>query len=384
MYPLELQFMTAHMNGVAATSVAPKDSKKDSKMSTLWQTSKIGKMNLKHRLALAPMTRSRAKVDGSPSDLAAEYYAQRASLGLLITEGTQPSDDGQGYTTTPGIYTDAQVAGWKKVTDAVHKAGGHLYVQLMHVGRISHPDNTPHHRQPVAPSAISADAPMFTPTGMQKTVLPRALTTAEVKQTVKDFAYAAKRAVEAGADGVEIHGANGYLVQQFLAPNANTRTDEYGGSIENRARFAIEVAKAVAAEIGADRTGIRLSPLGNSGGLDEGPDAPALYHYLVTELNKLNLAYLHILHTGNEELVQDIRKAWKHPLLINRPSATAENLDHDVKSGLADLVPVGKMALANPDLVTRLQKKAPLNEANPATFFSPGAAGYIDYPTLAA
>ena len=353
-------------------------------MSKLWNPVKIGKLALKHRLGLAPMTRSRAKADGTPSDLASQYYAQRASLGLLITEGTQPSDDGQGYTTTPGIYTDAHVAGWKKITDAVHKAGGHLYIQLMHVGRISHPDNTPHHRQPVAPSAISADAPMFTPTGMQKTVTPRALTTAEVKQTVKDFAYAAKRAVEAGADGVEIHGANGYLVQQFLAPNANTRTDEYGGSIENRTRFAIEVAKAVAAEIGADRTGIRLSPLGNSGGLDEGPEAPALYHYLVTELNKLNLAYLHILHTGNEELVQDLRKAWKHPLLVNRPNATPENLDQDVKSGLADLVPVGKMALANPDLVARLQKKAALNEPNPATFFSPGAAGYIDYPALAA
>ena len=353
-------------------------------MNTIWQPVKIGKMNLKHRLGLAPMTRSRAKYDGTPGDLAAEYYAQRASLGLLITEGTQPSDDGQGYTTTPGIYTDAHVAGWKKIADAVHKAGGHLYIQLMHAGRISHPDNTPHHRQPVGPSAISADAPMFTPTGMQNTPTPRALTNAEVKQTAKDLAYAAKRAVEAGADGVEIHGANGYLVQQFIAPNANTRTDEYGGSIENRARFAIEVAKAIAAEIGADRTGIRLSPGGNSGGLAEGPEAPALYHYLVAELNKLNLAYLHILHTGDENLVQDLRNEWKHPLLVNRPNATPENLDKDVKSGLADLVPVGKMALANPDLVERLKAKAPLNDANPATFFSPGAAGYIDYPALAA
>ncbi len=353
-------------------------------MSKLWNPVKIGKLELKHRLGLAPMTRSRAKPDGTPGDLAAEYYAQRASLGLLISEGVQPSDDGQGYTTTPGIYTDAHVKGWKKVTDAVHKAGGHLYLQLMHVGRISHPDNTPHHRQPVAPSAISADAPMFTPTGMQKTVTPRALTTTEVKQTVKDFAHAAKRVVEAGADGVEIHGANGYLVQQFFAPNANTRTDEYGGSIENRARFAIEVAKAVAAEIGADRTGIRLSPLGNSGGLDEGREAAELYRYLVAELNKLNLAYLHILHTGNEQLVQDLRKLWTHALLINRPNATPDDLDQDVKTGLADLVPVGKLALANPDLVARLQKKAPLNAPNPATFFSPGAAGYTDYPTLAA
>lgn len=353
-------------------------------MSALWSPVKIGKLELKHRLGLAPMTRSRAKADGSPGDLAAEYYAQRASLGLLISEGTQPSDDGQGYTTTPGIYTDAHVKGWKKVTDAVHKAGGHLFIQLMHAGRIAHPDNTPHHRQPVAPSAISADQPMYTPKGMQNTPAPRALTTAEVKQTVKDFAYAAKRAVEAGADGVEIHGANGYLIKQFLAPNANTRTDEYGGSVENRARFAIEVAKAVAAEIGPERTGIRISPKGGAGGLDEGADVAKLYHYLVTELNKLNLAYLHILHAGDEALVQDLRKAWKHPLLVNRPNAKVENLDQDVKSGLADLVPVGKLALANPDLVVRLQKKAPLNEANPATFFSPGPAGFIDYPTLAA
>ena len=301
----------------------------------------------------------------------------------MITEGTQPSDDGQGYTTTPGIYTDAHVEGWKKVTDAVHKASGHVYIQLMHAGRISHPDNTPHHRQPVAPSAISADSPMFTPTGMQNTPAPRELTNAEVKQTVKDFAYAAKRAIEAGADGVEIHGANGYLVQQFIAANANHRTDEYGGSIKNRARFAIEVAKAIAAKIGADRTGIRISPLGNSGGLVEGPEAAGLYRYLIAELNKLNLAYLHVLHTGDEKLAADIRKLWTHPLLVNRPNATRENLDQDVKAGLADLVPVGKMALANPDLIVRLQKNAQLNPPNPATFFGGGAEGYIDYPALA-
>jgi N-ethylmaleimide reductase len=352
-------------------------------MNSLWDSIKLGNITLPHRFAMAPMTRSRAKPDGTPGDLTAEYYAQRASLGLLITEGTQPSDDGQGYTTTPGIYTDAHVAGWKKVTSAVHKAGGRLYIQLMHAGRVAHPDNTPHHRQPVAPSAIAPGVPMFTPTGMQDAPTPRALTTAEVKQTVKDFAFAAKRAIEAGADGVEIHGANGYLVQQFFAPNANTRSDEYGGSIENRARFAIEVAKAVAAEIGAERTGIRLSPLNTAGGLAEGPEAADLYRYLVAELNKLNLAYLHILHTGDEKLVQDLRKAWTHSFLVNRPNATPENLDQDVKTGLADLVPVGKMALANPDLVTRLQKKAPLNQPNPATFFGGGAAGFTDYPTLA-
>ncbi|MDE2383386.1 MAG: alkene reductase [Alphaproteobacteria bacterium] len=353
-------------------------------MTSLWDPITIGKLKLPHRLAMAPMTRSRAKPDGSPGDHAARYYAQRASLGLLIAEGTQPNDDGQGYTTTPGIYTAAHVAGWKKVADAVHKAGGHLFIQLMHAGRISHPDNTPHHRQPVGPSAISAEQPMFTPTGMQTTPAPRALTTAEVKQTVKDFAHAAKCAVEAGADGVEIHGANGYLIQQFLAPNANTRSDEYGGSIENRARFAIEVAKAVAAEIGPERTGIRLSPLGNSGGLNEGPEAVKLYHHLVAELDKLKLGYLHILHTGNEELLKDIRATWKQVLLVNRPGAKPEALDRDLKAGLADMVPVGQMALANPDLVKRLKVRAPLNDAKRESFFGGTDAGYTDYPELAA
>lgn len=352
-------------------------------MNSLWDPVKLGNITLPHRFAMAPMTRSRAKPDGTPGDLAAEYYAQRASLGLIITEGTQPSDDGQGYTTTPGIYTDAHVAGWKKVTSAVHKAGGKVFIQLMHAGRMAHPDNTPHHRQPVAPSAVAPGQQMFTPTGMQDAPTPRALTTEEIKATVQDFRHAARRAIEAGADGVEIHGANGYLIQQFFAPNANLRTDEYGGSIENRARFALEVAAAVAAEIGAERTGIRLSPLGNSGGLNEGPDAADLYRYLVPELNKLSLAYLHILHTGDENLVQDLRSSWKQTFLVNRPNATAENLDQDVITGLADLVPVGKMALANPDLVSRLKKKAPLNQPNPATFFGGGAVGFTDYPTLA-
>lgn len=352
-------------------------------MNSIWDPVKLGNITLPHRFAMAPMTRSRAKLDGTPGDLAAEYYAQRASLGLIITEGTQPSDDGQGYTTTPGIYTDAHVAGWKKVTSAVHKAGGKIFIQLMHAGRMAHPDNTPHHRQPVAPSAVAPGQQMFTPTGMQDAPTPRALTAEEIKATVQDFRYAARRSIEAGADGVEIHGANGYLIQQFFAPNANLRTDEYGGSIENRTRFALEVAKAVAAEIGAERTGIRLSPRGNSGGLNEGPEAPDLYRHLVAELNKLNLAYLHILHTGDEKLVQDLRKAWTHSFLVNRPNATPENLDQDVKTGMADLVPVGKMALANPDLVTRLRKKAPLNQPNPATFFGGGAAGFTDYPALA-
>src|SRR6201986_549240 len=219
---------------------------------------RVGRYTLPNRLVMAPMTRSRAKFDGTPGELGAKYYGQRASVGLIVTEGTQPSDDGQGYLATPGIYLPAHVAGWKKVTSAVHDRGGRIFIQIMHAGRMSHPDNTPHHRQSVAPSAIAPGAPMFTATGMQDIPAPRALTTEEVRRTVADFRRAARAAIDAGADGVEIHGANSYLIQQFLAPSANARSDEYGGSIANRARFALEVVSAVAEEIGADRTAIRL------------------------------------------------------------------------------------------------------------------------------
>jgi N-ethylmaleimide reductase len=351
-------------------------------MTNLWNPIVLGNVTLPHRLAMAPMTRSRARPDGTPGDLAAEYYAQRSSLGLLITEGTQPSDDGQGYLTTPGIYTDSHVDGWRKVTSAVHAAGGTIFVQLMHVGRMSHPDNTPHHRQPVAPSAIAPGVKMFTVGGMQDIPLPRALTLDEIAKTIEEFRFAARRAVEAGADGVEIHGANGYLIHQFLAANANTRTDMYGGSFENRARFAIEVAKAVADEIGPQRTGIRISPFVPSGGIAEGPDAGDLYRYLTVELDKLGLAYLHLMHTGDETLARDIRSRWSGTLLVLRPGRALSTLGDDVKSGLADIVPVGRWALANPDFVARVKANAPLNEADPATFYAGGAKGYIDYPVL--
>ena len=208
-------------------------------MKSLFEPVRVGHYTLPNRVVMAPMTRSRANPDGTPGELSAEYYAQRAGVGLIVAEGTQPSDDGQGYLTTPGIYTPAHTRGWQAVTDAVHARDGHLFIQLMHAGRMSHPDNTPHHRQGVAPSAIAPGAQMFTLKGMLDIPEPRALSTAEVRQTVQDFRHAARCAVEAGADGVEIHGANGYLVQQFLAPSANTRTDEYGGTIQNRTRFAI-------------------------------------------------------------------------------------------------------------------------------------------------
>lgn len=354
-------------------------------MTDVWSPITLGGAQLPHRLAMAPMTRSRAKPDGTPSDLAPEYYAQRASMGLLITEGTQPSDDGQGYLATPGVYTDAHVAGWRKVADAVHHASGRLFVQLMHVGRMSHPENTPHHRQPVAPSAIAPGIDMFTIAGMQPIPEPRALTTAEVRQTVADFANAAKRAVEAGADGVEVHGANGYLVHQFLAPNANRRRDNYGGAMESRARFAIEVVRAIVEAIGPERTAIRLSPGLPTGGIVEGQDNDDLYRYLAAEFDKMGIAYLHLLHIGNEILAADIRKAFGGVLIVNRPGRQRDQIGSDVASGLADIEALGTMALANPDLVERLKTGAPFNEVRKDLFYAGGGAeGYTDYPTLTA
>ncbi|MDF2645036.1 MAG: 1,2-oxophytodienoate reductase [Paenibacillus sp.] len=278
--------------------------------------------------------------------------------------------------------TDKHIEGWKRVTDAVHEAGGYMYIQLMHAGRMSHPDNTPHHRQPVAPSAIAPGVEMFTAKGMQDIPVPRELSEEDIQTTIADFRKAAAAAIKAGADGVEIHGANGYLINQFIGENSNTRTDGYGGSIENRARFAIEVTKAIVEEIGAERTGFRISPGTPLGGIQDGEQGPELYRYLVKELAQLDLAYLHVMHLGNEKLLQDIRSIWTNPLLVNRAGRALENLSVDIDSGLADLVPVGVWSLANPDLVERLQKGAQLNEADSTTFFGLGSKGYTDYPTM--
>ena len=351
-------------------------------MTDLWSPITLGRFQLPHHLAMAPMTRSRAKPDGTPGDLAPLYYVQRASMGLLITEGTQPSDDGQGYLATPGIYTDAHVAGWRKVTDAVHKAGGRMFIQLMHVGRRSHPDNTPHHRQPVAPSAIAPGEDMFTLKGKLPIPEPRALTTAEVKETVADFAHAARRAIEAGADGVEVHGANGYLVHQFLAPDSNRRSDEYGGSLENRARFAIEVVRAIADAIGPERTAIRLSPGNPTGGIAEGQTNDELYRFLAAEFDTMGLAYLHILYGRKDPLLAEIRETFRGVLIVNRPGRLRDQVGADVTAGLADIEALGIMALANPDFIQRLKTGAPFNEVRPALFYAGGPEGYTDYPTL--
>jgi N-ethylmaleimide reductase len=350
-------------------------------MTTIWEPVNLGGLSLPHRLALAPMTRSRANYDGTPGPLAAEYYSQRASLGLLITEGLQPSADGQGYLSTPGIYTQAHMDGWREVTAAVHKQGASIFFQLMHAGRMAHPDNTPHHRQPVAPSAIDPGIGMFTTSGMQPAPVPREMTAGDIAATIADFRHAAASAVAAGADGVEIHGANGYLLHQFLSPNSNHREDHYGGSVENRSRLVIEIAAAVVDEIGAERVGIRLSPGLAIGGIDEGEHAGEQYRHLVGELAELNLAYLHLFQLGDEELLTDIRAAWPNALLVLRAGRAVNELDRDVEAGLADIVPLGRWALANPDVVDRLRTGAPLAEADPGTFYGGGAAGYTDYPT---
>lgn len=351
-------------------------------MTKLWNPVTVGNLRLPHRLAMAPMTRNRALLDGTPGNFSAEYYGQRASLGLLISEGTQISDDAQGYLVTPGIYTDQHVEGWRKIADQVHASGGHLFIQLMHAGRMSHPDNTPHHRQPVAPSAIAPGTQMFTANGMLDIPVPRELSQEDINETIDDFRIAAAAAIKAGADGVEIHGANGYLIHQFISEHSNHRTDEYGGSIENRARFALEVTKAVVDEIGAERTGFRISPGVPLGGVDEGDSAIDVYRYLVPELEKLDLAYIHMLHVGNEELLREIRAAWPNALLVNRAGRPLEDIAVDIDAGLADIAPIGAWALANPDLVERLKINAPLNEPDRDTFYGGDSHGYTDYPTL--
>ena len=349
--------------------------------SLLWNSFTLGDIHLDHRLAMAPMTRGRATSKGVPTPINATYYAQRASMALIISEGTQPSADGQGYPLTPGIYSPEQIAGWRLITDAVHNAGGRIIIQLMHVGRISHPLNTLHGRQPVAPSGVKAAGTIFTSVGALSFPQPRALSLDDITQTVRDHRRAAAAAITAGADGVEIHAANGYLAHQFLSSNVNQRTDEYGGTIENRIRFAVEVASEVADEIGAQRTGIVISP-GNPFNDIVEEDIDDIYPALVRALSPIGLAYLNVVSTGNENLVQGIRREWPTAFLLNRSGADIDTRIKDLDSGLADVITVGTQALANPDLVARIRGGNSLNEADRATFYGGGERGYTDYPTL--
>jgi|GEM_PF-25762 len=357
----------------------------------LFSPFQLGALQLPNRVLMAPMTRSRAGAGNVPTDLMALYYAQRASAGLIIGEGTQVSEQGVGYISTPGIHSAAQVAGWRRVTDAVHAAGGRIFAQLWHVGRASHPSF--HGGQlPVAPSAIGYQGEVFTAQGMAPVVTPRALETGEVAGVVAQFRQGAENAKQAGFDGVELHGANGYLLDQFLLSSTNQRTDQYGGSVENRARFALEVAQAALDVFGADRVGFRVSPTLAFNDMHD-PDKPGVFTYLAAQLSTLGLAYLHVIEAqpghpmapaADTPLVAaQLRKAFKGAFILNggqtKATATAA-----LAAGEADLVSFGVPFLANPDLPERLRLGTPLNEGDRATFYGGSEKGFTDYPVLTA
>ncbi|HEX2904546.1 MAG TPA: alkene reductase [Jatrophihabitans sp.] len=355
-------------------------------MTDLFEPITAGKFSLSNRIVMAPLTRNRADADGVPQQIAAIYYGQRAGAGLIISEGTQPSAVGQGYANTPGLHSDEQIEGWRAVADAVHAGGSQIVVQLMHTGRIGHPDNK-HGLELVAPSAIAAPDQIFTPGGMQAYPVPRELGVEELPGVVGEFVTAARNAIEAGLDGVELHAANGYLLHQFLAPSSNVRTDSYGGSAANRARFVIEVAQAVAEAIGPDRVGIRISPAHNIQGVLESDPAEtaATYQALIEGIAPLGLAYLHALADPRSELIQQLRAAFGGVFIANNGFAsvtTKQDAEQILADGVAELIAVGRPFLANPDLPRRWQLDAQLNEPDPDTFYTPGPRGYIDYPTL--
>jgi N-ethylmaleimide reductase len=340
---------------------------------------------LPNRIAMAPMTRSRAYGPGrTPTAATAAYYAQRASAGLIVTEGVQPSAVGQGYPDTPGLHSAAQVAAWRTVTDAVHAAGGRIFAQLMHTGRVGHPSVLPDGLTPVGPSAVAARGRVYTADGPKDHVAPRELTEDGIRQTLDDHVHAARNAITAGFDGVEVHGANGYLVHQFLAPNANLRTDAWGGSHERRARFGVELVRAVAEAIGPERTGLRISPGHTLGDIDE-PEPEAAYLALLRGIEPVGPAYLHLVETGDRALTLGLRKRFGGVFILNartqgRPSGPQELAL--VEDGTADMLSYGALFLANPDLPRRLRAGGPFNTPHRATYYGGDERGYTDYPAL--
>jgi N-ethylmaleimide reductase len=356
--------------------------------SALFEPTTLGKLPLKNRIVMAPMTRSRAVEANTANQLMAEYYTQRASAGLIITEGTSPSPNGTGYARIPGIWSKRQIAGWEKVTSAVHAKGGVIFVQLMHTGRVGHPLNLPADAQLLAPSAVAAEGTMFTDAqGAQPYPVPRAMSEAEVWATVDEYTQAARNAMAAGFDGVELHGANGYLLEQFLSPHSNQRDDSWGGSVEKRIGFVVEVVKRVTAAIDPHRVGIRLSPYGTSAGMKPYPEIDQTYLELVARLSPYGLQYIHLVDHSSmgapkvpESLRRTLRRAWPRTVIL------AGGLDRTLaeaalRDGKGDLFAFARSFLANPDLVARMERNLPQIPPDPATFYTPGPKGYTDYPS---
>ena len=352
---------------------------------TLFTSTTLGKLQLKNRITMAPLTRSRA-IGNVPNELMEKYYRLRAAAGLIITEGTSPSPNGLGYARIPGLFNDAQVQGWRRVTDGVHQAGGKIFVQLMHTGRVSHPANMPADAKVLAPSAIAAPGEMWTDSnGLQPYPVPTAMNEADIAHAIAEYATASKRAIEAGFDGVELHAANGYLIDQFFNAASNQRTDRWGGSIENRIRFAVEVARAAAIAIGADHIGMRISPYGVFNGMIADAEMDALYERLVAELNSIGLAYIHIVDHSSQgapevspALKAKIRATFKGRYIMSGGyDLTRANADLDLQRG--DLVAFGRPFISNPDLVERFRNGNPLASPNSNTFYTPGEKGYTDY-----
>ncbi|MBK5102938.1 MAG: alkene reductase [Burkholderiales bacterium] len=357
-------------------------------MSLLFSKTTIGPLALQNRLVMSPLTRNRA-TGNVPNELMAQYYAQRASVGLIITEGTSPSPNGLGYPRIPGAFSAEQVAGWKRVTEGVHAQGAKMFLQLMHCGRIAHPLNLPAGARVLGPSAVAAAGEMYTDAeGMKPNATPQAMSEADIKTTIEEYAQAAKNAVAAGFDGVELHGANGYLLEQFIRPNSNQRTDAYGGSIEKRARFVLEVADAAIKAIGREKVGIRLSPYGVFNDMPAYPEMDADYAYLARELNARGLLYIHLVDHSpmGAPAVPDAIKAMFRSVfkgaLILSGGYDAARAESDLAAGKCDLVAVGRPILANPDLAVRWKTGAATNAPDFATFYTPGPKGYTDYPAL--
>ncbi len=353
----------------------------------IFQPYKVGSLEIKNRIVMAPMTRCRA-IGNVPNDLMVEYYKQRSGAGLIITEGISPSPNGLGYARIPGLFNQQQVDGWKKITSVVHENGSKIFVQFMHSGRISHPLNMPDESQVLAPSAVKAAGQMWTDAQMmQDFPTPKAMTSEELALTKKEFVQAAKNAIAAGFDGVELHGANGYLLEQFLSPISNIRDDNYGGSIENRCRFVLEVATEVANTIGKDKTAIRLSPYGVASDMPNYPEIDATYKYLVEKLNNLGITYIHLVdHSamGAPEvpmaLKKEIRNIFKNTIILSG-GYDKERAITDVNSGLGDIVAFGRPFINNPDLVNRMENNFPLSDdLKMDMFYSADEKGYTDYP----